>query len=339
MINKKKSTTTATMVLITASLFILAALPLGVSYGDDPPDVIIHVGQEYEYTPVFNIKEVDVEAKTLQDTIIDITKDGTTDGTITIEGLAVGTGTVTVTGTSKHVSTNTSVQTFTVEVIAALTITTTEFTFYKDAAGSEKQVESSNDPDVVYSAQGLPDGLHMDASSTGLIYGKATTIGSHTGATAVEITATNLKTGMTIKTGITIHVVASGSEFEITADDNVFEATGEDRYFVENDVATFVFASDEIGGTWSVKASEAFADAAEYNIDTTSKKLTFTPTGSDFSELSGDYAVYIYHTDKGVTTVKYIVIHFQAVLGFDTSPVASFVADYTGSGLEVVGTV
>lgn len=330
------------MVLLVASMFVLAVMPVGISFGDDDPepDVIIHVGQEYEYTPIFNVKDVEVEATTT-DEYVTITADGSVDGKVVIKGASVGIATVEITGISSHVLTNTSTQEIIVEVIAALEITTTAFTFYKDAAGSEEQVESSNDPDVVYSAKGLPAGLHMDASSTGLIYGKATTVGNYTGDTGVSITATNLKTGMTITTKISIYVVESGSDFELTADDtNIYEATttGDERYFAVNDVSTFKFTSDEIGGTWAIKASAEFAAAVGYSVNNEDKELVFTPKASadDFSALSGDYAVYIYHTNNGVTTVKHIVIHFQAALDFDTTPVASFVAGYTGAGLVAV---
>lgn len=337
---KNKSMSTAVLALFLTSMFVFAAVPIGLSYGDDPvpdpePDVTIHVGQEYEYTPIFNIKNVDVEAESDKPLTVSITKDGSNDGIVTIKGLLVGTATVTVTGTSQHISSNTSEQTFTVEVIAALTITSTELTFYQFKAGSEGYVTSSNDPDVVFSAQGLPAGLYMDADSDGLIYGKATVLTES--ANNVTITATNLKTGMTINQEITVKVVVNGSDFTLTKGDDVDVVAGDDRYFVLNSVDEFDFdiTTYAIGGAWTVKASAAFADAVNYSVDAVNKKLVFTSEDDDFSGLSGDYAVYIYHTVNGVTAVEYIVIHFQTDLEFDTEPVASFKVNY-GSGLELV---
>ena len=51
---KNKSMSTAVLALFLTSMFVFAAVPIGLSYGDDPvpdpePDVTIHVGQEYEY--------------------------------------------------------------------------------------------------------------------------------------------------------------------------------------------------------------------------------------------------------------------------------------------------
>ncbi len=337
---KNKSMSTAVLALFLTSMFVFAAVPIGLSYGDDPvPDpepVTIHVGQEYEYTPIFNIKNVDVEAESDKPLTVSITKDGSNDGIVTIKGLLVGTATVTVTGTSQHISSNTSEQTFTVEVIAALTITSTELTFYQFKAGSEGYVTSSNDPDVVFSAQGLPAGLYMDADGDGLIYGKATVLTES--ANNVTITATNLKTGMTINQKITVKVLDNGSDFTLAESNGVEKITSDDRYFVLNSVDEFDFdiITDAIGGAWTVKASAAFAAAVSYTInDRDDGKLVFSSKDDGFSGLSGDYAVYIYHTVNGVTAVEYIVIHFQTDLEFDTEPVASFKVNY-GSGLGLV---
>ena len=116
------------------------------------------------------------------------------------------------------------------------------------------------------------------------------------------------------------------------------------RYFVLNSVDSFDFGINT-NGELEIRASAAFAGVVEYDIivdsETGAKTLTFTPkTGVDnFSALSGDYVVYIYHISNGVTAEKQIVIHFQTDLNFDTVPVASFVAGYTGSGLEAVPVV
>lgn len=335
---KNKSMSTAVLALFLTSMFVFAAVPIGLSYGDDPipdpePDVTIHVGQEYEYTPVFNIKNVDVEAESDKPLTVSITKDGSNDGIVAIKGLLVGTATVTVTGTSQHITSNTNTQTFTVEVLAALGITTEELTFYKDVAGSERQVKPDDNPDIEYSAQGLPAGLHMDASGSGLIYGMATTVGT----TQVTVTATNTKTTWTVTKTINIIVVDNGSDFTLTADENVATVTGDARFFVLGSDDTFSFKIDtvDISGTWSVIASEAFSGEVEYTIDETNKKIIFTPTDANFAALSGDYVVYFGHEVNGAIAVEHVIIHFQTDLAFDTKPIASFVVGYETTLVEV----
>lgn len=355
---KIKSMTTVLLALFVASTLAIAVLPVGLSYGDGTEDtyyITIEVGQTYEYEPIFNIKEVNLTATTEDTEVItvsivevDVSTDNGDDGNgddgngddgdkkniVTIKGKNIGVGTVEITGTSKQILTNTKTQTIQVEVIAALSITTGPLTFFKDMPGSEGIIESTNHiDDVVYSAQGLPAGLHIDASGKGLIYGKATVIGVF----EPEITATNLKTGAVVKKQITISVVDSGSDFELTAGSNVFKISEDSRYFVDNSVTSFDLESDVIDGEWIIKASDTFAGKVEYSVDILNKKLIFTPVESgDLLTLSGDYAVQISHTNNGVTTVKLVVIHFQVSLEFDTAPVASFEVGYAGSAMTVV---
>lgn len=335
---KNQSKSTAVLALFLTSMFVFALVPIGLSYGDDDHDVMIHVGQDYTYEPIFNIKDVSIIAVVADDNVLDLLNDGapsggSSGGTVSFEGKAVGNTTVTITGTSPQISTNTSEQVIKVKVIAALEITTTELTFYKDVAGSEGQIKPDDNPDIEYSAQNLPTGLHMDASGSGLIYGKATA----TGTTEIVVTATNTKTTWTVTKSIYIIVVDNGSDFSLVADEKVAEVSGDARYFVLSSDDTFSFEIDtaDIDGTWSVIASGAFAAAVECSVDDTNEKLIFTPTGADFTALSGDYVVYIGHNVNGTITAKYIVIHFQTDLEFNTKPIASFVVGYQTNLVEV----
>ena len=354
--SKKRTVFTATLTLFVAAMFAITVIPASVSQGDpngteaNPYEITIQVGQTYEYTPVFNIKNVSVTTKvkvgteytsaTTDNYISDL---NVTSGKISFKGGAVTTvpSMVKITGASAHISSNTADQYLAVTVVAALEIINTpSLTFYTGMAGQSKYVTSSNDGMgvgvVKYSALSsnasagsgkLPEGLHMDAAGNGMIYGKPTTIGDYT----VSVTATNTVTGITATKNITIHVVKDPSSFTLTKGSNVEEESG--KYYVINNTASFSFTSDVTGGNWTVKASESFASAISHSVSVdTTDVLTFSVT----DKLSGDYVVYLAHTENGCTTEAYVVIHFQAPLGYDTVPRASYYVSYSGSGMSPV---
>lgn len=332
---KKRTVFAATMTLLAAAMFAAAFIPTDTSLVDAVPDgsgteadpylITIQVGQAYEYTPVFNIKNVNVTAVIASGT--GISAPAVSTGKVSFTGSATGVTKVKITGASVYMPDNKADQYLEVTVVATLAIVTETLTFYKDVAGSEGQVTSTNDPNVVYSAKGLPAGLHMDASGNGLIYGKATAaIGT---SATVAITATNTETGISVSKDITVKVVANPSVFTLAAGDGVV-ADGA-KYYVLNDAATFKFTSGTTAGTWVVKASGDFNEKMSYAV--ADGIITFTKVSG---ELSGDYVVYFAYTNGGSTTETYVVIHFQAPLGYDTAPKASYYVSYSGAGSGLV---
>lgn len=273
-----------------------------------------------------------------------------------IKGVSIGTGTFTIKGTSTEFADNKATQEITVNVVAALDITTTALTFYQNVAGSEAYVSSSNDDlatqqnktgNVVYSANNLPAGLHMDAGGNGLIYGKATTVGT----TPVEVTATNIVTKVSVKEDVTVTVLEDPFDFTLTADGtDVKLNTTDEKYYVIDSNSTYNFTANKpfVAGEWTIKASGDFNEIINFTAsgDASVTTLTFTPiTSGEKFALSGDYVVVVTHkvldtttvaTDDYRSTEQSVVMHFQAGLKFDTLPEASMNVSYTGLGVVAV---
>ena len=340
--------------LVVAVLALVAMTGFVTTVYSDTADaaigeVNIEVDQVYTYDVIFNVSTALVTDVTVDsgDTFFTAVMDASPTKKVIITGTAAGTGKFTITGTSSEFTTNTTTQEITVNVVAALAIIESELTFYKDVAGSEAYVTSTNgSTNVVYSAKNLPAGLHMDAGGNGLIYGKATT--EDTTGTAVAVTATNTVTKVSVTKDVTVKVLADPFEFTLTPDGtNVIETSG--KYYVVDNKTTYSFTVNKpfVAATeWSIQASGDFNSVIDCvaSNDDGKTKLTFAPTSGTFA-LSGDYVVVVTHKVLDTTTVatgdyretqQSVVMHFQAGLAFDTAPEASMNVSYTGMSIEAV---
>lgn len=306
--------------------------------------VNIEVDQVYTYDVIFNVstaKITNVAVDTTGTGLFNAVQDGTTN-TVKITGLALGTGgKFTITAKSNEISTNVTTQIVPVNVVAKLAINESELTFYKDVAGSEAYVTSTNgSTNVVYSAKGLPAGLHMDAGGNGKIYGKATDVTAAAGVD-VGITATNTVTGISITKTVKVIVLSDLSSFTLTGHENVTYDTIKEKYYVNESPVTFSLKSEGVtGGVWTSKASGDFGAVVKITTTTSGSDtiFTFTPkVGTDTKFiLSGDYVVTIFHNVGGLITEQSVVIHIQAGLLFDTLPEASINVSYTGLNVVAV---
>ena len=215
-------------------------------------------GLQYEYTPQFSVPAVlTIESQTGNWFAI---VDGKLVGTI---GSTLGQYTVVLKATSSN-PTQVAYQTIVFNVLSTLSITTETLAPAIKGQAYSQQIGATLSANVTYSATGLPAGLSI--SSSGLISGTPTTIGSQSVTVTVSATSPTQSTSKTYTLLIKDAIAING------AVDTLYGAVGMTH--------TLQLSHNLAAGNWSLSGAPSYMSISSSGLITISPSSPAQVTGS-----------------------------------------------------------